>query len=103
VNQLANKLVTELTDTVFEEVCEQGLSVLKVPSCTFDEADYALSNRLFMLYVQWGQFSSAALVLGGLNLESTVRKYSDKEKTDIYIKCAGQFCVFGDGFGITRL
>jgi hypothetical protein len=38
------------------------------------------------------EYTEAARYLSGANLESIVRVFTDLEKVDIYIKCAGKSC-----------
>jgi COP9 signalosome complex subunit 4 len=56
---------------------------------SFDEADFFLRDWLFSYLCGCEEYTEAARYLSGANLESTVRAFTDLEKVDIYIKCAG--------------
>lgn len=73
-----------------EEVGNYTLSKIKTTANNYDEADFVLRDAIFSVYLSWGQYSDAAQTLSGLNLESATRPYSDTEKADIYVKCAGE-------------
>ena len=66
---------------------------MKSSANNFDEADFIIRDGLFSTYLKWGQFSDAAQSLAGLNVESTTRPYTDNEKADIYVKCAGRSAI----------
>lgn len=66
---------------------------MKSSANNFDEADFIIRDGLFSTYLKWGQFSDAAQSLAGLNVESTTRPYTDNEKADIYVKCAGRSTI----------
>ncbi len=91
LRRFAVKVTAILSPETFEELTNQVLSCFKSSTGAYDEADFILRDHLFKVHVQWGQFSDAAQALGGLNLDSAVRPYSEQEKADIYIKCAGKF------------
>lgn len=55
-----------------------------------DEADYILRDGLFSHCVSCEEYTEAAQYLAGANLDSTSRVFTDLEKVDIYIKCAGK-------------
>lgn len=56
---------------------------------SLDEADYILRDGLFSYCVSCEEYTEAAQYLAGANLDSTSRVFTDLEKVDIYIKCAG--------------
>lgn len=74
---------------LFVEISKFTLQAIKQNLSTYDEADFILREALFAKYIDAEQFSDAALVLSGANVDSTTRVFSDKEKTDILVKCAG--------------
>lgn len=71
------------------EICSYMISAIKQNVNPYDEADYLLRETLFDYYVASEQYSDAAQILSGVNFDSTSRVFSDKEKADIYVKCAG--------------
>ena len=71
------------------EISKFTLQAIKQNLSTYDEADFILREALFAKYIDAEQFSDAALVLSGANLDSTTRVFSEKEKTDMLVKCAG--------------
>jgi hypothetical protein len=56
---------------------------------SYDEADFCLRDWLFSYLCGCEEYTEAARYLSGANLDSTVRVFTDLEKVDIYIKCAG--------------
>lgn len=65
-------------------------SIKQHPSASlFDEADYILRDSLFSHCVSCEEYTDAAQYLAGANLDSTTKVFTDLEKVDIYIKCAG--------------
>jgi COP9 signalosome complex subunit 4 len=58
---------------------------------SFDEADYILREILFDYYVSQELFKDAAVILSGINLDSSTNTISDQNKTEIYVKCAEAF------------
>jgi hypothetical protein len=60
---------------------------------TYDEADYILRDGLFAKFIDAEQFSDAAQILSGTNLDSLSRPYTEKEKVDVYVKCAGAILI----------
>eukprot|EP01040_Poterioochromonas_malhamensis_P012164 gene12164-13302_t len=91
VLHFAQSVTKHVTEDNLEELGNLTLDALKPFSNQYDEADYILRDRLFNLYVSWGQCVNAAQVLSNVNLASTARVFSDTEKVDIYIKCAEAF------------
>lgn len=57
---------------------------------SYDEADFILRDALFSYCVGCEEYTEAAQYLAGSNLDSTTRVFTDLEKVDIYIKCAGK-------------
>jgi COP9 signalosome complex subunit 4 len=80
--------IKSLPPEKFDEIATFTIGKIKANANSFDEADYILRDALFQLYLSYGQFTDAANILSGLNLESNLRIYTDIEKADIYIKCA---------------
>ena len=44
---------------------------------------------MFQHYLHHGQFKDAALILAGVNMDSTAFVISNPDKANIYLKCAG--------------
>lgn len=82
--------VKALKPELFEEIVTYTLSKLKSTTNNHDESDFILRDQLFNVYVKWGRYSDAAQTLAGLNLESTIKVYSDLEKANIHVQCAGK-------------
>lgn len=82
--------IKALDSEQYESIANFTLTKMKSSANNFDEADFIIRDGLFNTYLKWGQFSDAAQALAGLNVESTTRPYSDNEKADIYVKCAGR-------------
>ncbi len=85
---LAKAVATMSGEPLFDVACRLITSIKQNVS-SYDDADFILREALFGYYLGTGQFSDAAQILSGANLESTSRVFSDKEKADIYVKCAG--------------
>ena len=66
-----------------------ALTAIKNHVMNFDEADYILREALFTYFLGLEQFKEAAQTLSMVNLES----FSDHDKVDIYVKCAGKITV----------
>lgn len=73
----------------FVEVALLSISLIKQNASNYDDADFLLREALFSKYIDAEQYSDAAQILSGVNLESTSRIFSDREKTDVLVKCAG--------------
>eukprot|EP01036_Dinobryon_divergens_P036214 gene36214-47099_t len=58
---------------LFVEISKFTLQAIKQNLSTYDEADFILREALFAKYIDAEQFSDAALVLSGANLDSTTR------------------------------
>lgn len=76
-------------DSLFE-VASFLITAIKQNVSSYDEADYILRDTLFQYYINSEQFTDAAQILSGVSLESSTRPFSDKEKVDIFVKCAGR-------------
>ncbi len=72
------------------EISNFTLQAIKQNLSTYDDADFILREGMFAKYIEAEQYSDAALILSGTNLDSTTRVFSEKEKTDILVKCAGR-------------
>lgn len=88
MNHLASN-VQRIPANIFEEVVNFALVAIKQSPINLDEPNYPLRNELFNYYINCGEFADAAATLAGVNLDSTTRPFSDEEKVDILIKCAG--------------
>jgi COP9 signalosome complex subunit 4 len=62
--------------------------LIKNSASSHDDADLTLRSALFDYHVGFNELNEAAQTLSCVNLDSTSRHYSNKEKADIYIKCA---------------
>lgn len=71
------------------EICNYMITAIKQNVNSYDEADYLLRETLFDYYVACEQYSDAAQILSGVNFDSTSKIFSDKEKANIHVKCAG--------------
>ena len=95
-------LITSLTKTIirmkgesFESIALIILPLIKQYNILqLDESEYMIRNRLFDYYISNEQFIDAAHILGGVNLDSTMRPFTDVEKVDILIKCAGEYMIY---------
>ena len=72
-----------------EEIASFAVSAIKNHLMSFDEADYILRDTLFEYYVSQEQFRDAGQILSCVNLDSSTTPFSDQEKTEVYVKCAG--------------
>lgn len=81
--------IKSLPPDVFEPIGNLAIAKFKTSANNFDEADFIIRDGLFSVYLAWGQYSEAAQALAGVNVDSTTRPYSDTEKADIFVKCAG--------------
>lgn len=75
-------------DDLFDVACYL-ITAIKQNISSYDEADYTLRELLFSYYLDCNQYSDAAQILSGVNLDSNSRPFSEKEKADIYVRCAG--------------
>ena len=80
----------------FEEAAVYTLGKLKGLQLPNDDADYMLREALFDYYLGHGEYAEAAQVLSGVNLDSTVRVFSDAEKVDILVKISEAFLEDAD-------
>eukprot|EP01031_Cornospumella_fuschlensis_P028426 gene28426-34317_t len=80
--------IRPLSPEHYEDVANHSLIVMKQCPINLDEANFVLRDQLCNYYIQTGQFSDAAQILAGVNVESTTRVFTEEEKVDIYIKCA---------------
>jgi hypothetical protein len=86
-----SKSLKELNSENLEAVINHAITILRQHNITFDEADYNLRELLFSYYVAQLQFKDAAQALAGINLDSPVLAFSDQQKAEIYVKCAGKY------------
>lgn len=80
-----------LDSSVLADVANFAVQAIRASSASNDEADYVLRDRLFKLYTQEEDYKSAAMILAGLNLESTSKAYSIDEKANIAVTIAETF------------
>ena len=89
---IANRISGDMSSYV--AVAEAAITAIRNYTGSIDEADYEFRNALFRQYVNCAKFKAAAVVLSGLNLESTSRRYTAFEKADLYVTCA-ESCLSG--------
>ena len=84
--------IKTLPEDVFYEIAVFLVSQIKAhPSAqSYDESDYILRDALFFHCIGSEEYTEGAQFLAGTNLDSTSRVFTDLEKVDIYIKCAGK-------------
>jgi len=58
---------------------------------SFEDADASLRRLLYDVYLAEGSYKEAACVLSGINMETSARGYSDREKAAAYVKIAETF------------
>ena len=80
-------------EELYDTACHL-ITAIKQNVSSYDEADFILREALFNYYLGCEQFSDAAQILCGANLESTTRVFTDKEKADIFVRCAGMATIF---------
>lgn len=95
---LAPQVVTHIAESLsglqadtFQDVATFLIEKIKAHPVAFDEADYIVRDKLFSYYIDCQEFSDAAVVLAGVNVESTNRIFTDEEKADLYVKIAEAF------------
>jgi hypothetical protein len=81
--------IKRLAGEPLEEIASFAVTSIKNHLMSFDEADYILRDTLCAYYLATEQFKDAAIILSGINLESSTTPFSDTEKTEVYVKCAG--------------
>lgn len=81
--------IKRMTGESLEEIASFAVNAIKNHLMSFDEADYIFRDTLFEYYVSQEQFRDAGQILSGVNLDSSTTPFSDQEKTEIYVKCAG--------------
>ena len=86
---LANEAKSFESELFFDISCFV-INSIKQHLSIHDEADFILRDSLFTYYIALEEYSEAAKMLSGANLESTNRPFTNKEKVDIFIKCAGK-------------
>lgn len=80
---------TDNDQELFHESACAILGLLKQQQNTFnDEADYILREALFDYHVSIEEYSEAAQYLSGVNMESSSFVLTDRDKADIFIRCA---------------
>lgn len=87
-----SKGIRSLPDDVFYEIaCFLVSSIKQSPAAqSFDEADFNIRDALFTYCVSCEEYIEAAQFLSGANFDSSTRTFTEVEKVDIYIKCAGK-------------
>lgn len=79
-------------ESFYDFACELVASIKQCSSSSsFDEADFLLRDALFSYCVNCEEYTEAAQYLAGANLDSNTRVFSDLEKVDLFIKCAGNY------------
>ncbi|RYH17057.1 hypothetical protein EON65_29160 [archaeon] len=68
----------------YEDVANHSLVVMKQSPINLDEANFVLRDQLCNYYIQTGQFSDAAQILAGVNVESTTRVFTEEEKVKYF-------------------
>jgi uncharacterized protein YjbI with pentapeptide repeats len=80
-------------DELYETACYLvNLFKQQASPQTFDEADFNLRDSLFTYCINCEQYTEGAQFLAGANLDNSTfgRAFTDLEKVDVYIKCAGR-------------
>ena len=72
-----------------EELASFAVTAIKNHLMSFDEADFVLRETLFDFYVSQEMFKDAGQILSGVNLDTSTIPYSDQQKTEVFVKCAG--------------
>ena len=72
-----------------EEIACFAVTLIKNHIMSFDEADFILRETLFDHYVSQEQYKDAGQILSGVNLDTSTIPYTDQQKTEVYVKCAG--------------
>ena len=72
-----------------EEIACFAVTLIKNHIMSFDEADFIFREILFDHYVSQEQYKDAGQILSGVNLETSTIPYTDQQKTEVYVKCAG--------------
>jgi hypothetical protein len=90
--QFANSMKRIKADQL-ESVVMPAIDAIKNNIIAVDEADFIMRDIMFNHFVRQEQFKEAAQTLAAVNVDN----FSDHEKTDIYVKCAGKFAriLFG--------
>lgn len=82
--------VKSLPEDLFYDVAVFLVTSIKQSGQSYDEADFILRDALFSYCINCEEYTEAAQYLAGSNLDSTSRVFTNLEKVDIYIKCAGR-------------
>lgn len=88
--QLSNSTL-KLSSDSYEEVANFVLNSLRQSNGFFDEVVYIFRDTLYKQYSTEGKYRAAAMVLAGLNLESSTKIYTVEEKANICITVAETF------------
>ena len=95
LTHLSNAVKALPDDLLYEVAVFLVTSIKQSPSAqSFDEADFILRDALFNYCVGCEEYVEAAQYLSGANLDSTSRVFTDLEKVDIFIKCAGEIVKY---------
>lgn len=81
----ALKTLMAAAPACFETVATHILGLIKSQPVSHDEADYIIRDALFDYNISIAEYAEAAQILGGVNLDSTSRVYTDSEKVDILV------------------
>ena len=83
--------IATLPPNVFEDIANFTVQSIRQSSSANDEADYVLRDLLFKYYTKEEEYKSAAMILAGLNLDSTSKSYTIDEKANIIVTIAETF------------
>lgn len=88
VNHFASA-IKSIQGEQLETIASFAVSAIKNHLMSFDEADYILRDTLFEYYVSQELFKDAGQILSAVNLDTSTIPYTDQQKTEVYVKCAG--------------
>mmetsp|Transcript_992 Transcript_992/g.1093 ORF Transcript_992/g.1093 Transcript_992/m.1093 type:complete len:405 (+) Transcript_992:155-1369(+) len=83
--------IKKISGEPLEEIASFAVTAIKNHLMSFDEADLILREILFDYYISQELFKDAAVILSGINMDSSTNTISDQNKTEIYVKCAEAF------------
>lgn len=78
---------------LLEIVCNHTITAMKRSFCSFYDLDHQLRERLFKYQLGTQQYSEAARTLSGVTLDNSSYVVSDKDKADLYVRCAETFLL----------
>ena len=83
--------IKSLPEEVFVSLAERAVAAFRQHPLSFDEADFILREALFHYYISQEEFKTGAQYLAGVNFDSTTKTFTDDERADILVKCAGMY------------